>query len=124
MGKRLVLALLILAAPEFAAARRHHITRPPEYRAFPPSRTSLLEQNAEIDSWHLPRIKNDNELRELIADGELVQIQTTTTLSLSPFLPTKRAYVRSWVVDMLVDLSHDFFVTFHAPLQVNSAVRT
>src|SRR5208337_4513977 len=38
--------------------------------------------------------------------------------------PTKRAYVRPWVVDMLVDLSHDFFVTFHAPLQVNSAVRT
>jgi hypothetical protein len=123
MGKRLVLALLILAAP-YAAARRHHSKRPPEYRAFPPSRESLLEQNAEIDRWNLPRIKNDNELRELISDGELVQIQATPALALSPFLPLGRAYVRPWVYDQLSAISADFYAQFNRPLQVNSAVRT
>lgn len=123
MGKHLVLALLILAAP-FAAARRHHIRRPPEYRAFPPSHASLLLQNAEIDRWQLPRIKNDNELKELISDGELVQLRPTAALALSPFLPAKRAYVRPWVAAAISDLAADYFGTFHAPLQVNSAVRT
>ena len=121
MGKRLVLALLILAAP-FAAARRHHSKRPPEYRAFLPSRESLLEQNAEIDLWQLPRIKDDNELRELISDGELVQIQKNVELHSE--IPARRNYLRPWAADFLQNLAHDFFVTFHAPLQVNSAVRT
>lgn len=45
-------------------------------------------------------------------------------VALSPFLPSGRAYVRPWVADALTILEKDYFGTFHAPLQVNSAVRT
>lgn len=89
---------------------------------FPPSTENLLEQNAEIDRLALPRIQNDRELRELIADGELVQIQATPALRVN--VPANRAYVRPWVNDMLVTLSAAFFTQFAKPLQVNSAVRT
>ena len=119
----ILLVLCVLAFSSTAHCRVHH-KHVPEFRAFPPTRQSLLDQNAEIDRLHLPRIKNDNELRELISNGDLVPIHATESLALSPLLPASRAYVRPWVLDMLSYIAPDFYATFHINLQINSAVRT
>jgi hypothetical protein len=91
---------------------------------FRPSRDSLLRQNEEIDRLELPRIQNQAELDELIARQELVPIVASDTLRFDPRLDPDRRYCRPWTRDFLDDLSESYYEQFHAPIQVNSAVRT
>jgi len=91
---------------------------------FRPSRDSLLRQNAEIDRLDLPRIKNEAELQELIASGDLVPIVANETLHFDPRLDPSRRFCRPWTRDFLDDLSSAYYDEFHSQIQVNSAVRT
>jgi uncharacterized protein DUF5715 len=91
---------------------------------FRPSRDSLLRQNEEIDRLELPRIQNQAELDQLIARQELVPIVASQTLRFDPRLDPDRRYCRPWTRAFLDDLSEAYYQQFHAPIQVNSAVRT
>ncbi|MGA8493337.1 MAG: DUF5715 family protein, partial [Terriglobales bacterium] len=91
---------------------------------FRPSHESLLRQNEEIDRLELPRIQNQAELDQLIARQELVPIVASQSLRFDPRLDPDRRYCRPWTRDFLDDLSEAYYKQFHAPIQVNSAVRT
>jgi hypothetical protein len=107
-----------------ASLRRTRIRRVPWNPVFRPSHDSLLRQNQEIDRLDLPRIQNDEELEQLKASQDLVPIVSSKTLRFDPRLVPSRRYCRPWTRDFLVDLSEAYYQHFHAPIQVNSAVRT
>jgi Family of unknown function (DUF5715) len=110
--------LLLTVAPSYGRSRRHG---PPPVRIFQTA-GSLQAQNAEADRLYLPRIKNDDQLRELIADGELTIVQPSPALRVG--LPAGRAYLRPWAADALTAISNDFFAATGHPLMLDSAVRT
>jgi hypothetical protein len=91
---------------------------------FRPSRESMVIQNEEVDRLQLPRIQNEEQLEELVANGELVAIVPNQTLRIDPRLDPNRRYCRPWTLDFVNDLSSDFYRQFHDQIQVNSAVRT
>lgn len=88
------------------------------------SHDSLLKQNEEIDRAGLPRIQDEAELDRLKAAGELVPVTESKYLRVDPRLPEDRRFCKPWTMAFLSDLSHDYFVQFKQPIQVNSAVRT
>ena len=112
----------------------HHVHRAGKHRShfrrllwnpvFRPSRDSLLRQNEEIDRLELPRIQNQAELDQLIASQDLVPIVAGQSLRFDPRLDPDRRYCRPWTRAFLDDLSEAYYQQFHAPIQVNSAVRT
>lgn len=105
------------------SSRRHmrHIVWNPMFR---PSHDSLLRQNEEIDRLDLPRIADDDELEQLKARQDLVEIPVTQTLRFDPRLDPNRRYCRPWTRDFVQDLSEAYYRRFHDQIQVNSAVRT
>ncbi len=105
------------------SSRRHvrHIVWNPMFR---PSHDSLLRQNEEIDRLELPRIADDDELQQLKARQDLVEIPATQTLRFDPRLDPTRRYCRPWTRDFVEDLSEAYYRRFHDQIQVNSAVRT
>jgi Family of unknown function (DUF5715) len=136
--KRHRAAVLVLLAASLCGqgfALSPYVPRPPHRRhsrlwrilwnpVFRPSRDSLLRQNAEIDRLDLPRIRNEAELQQLIASGDLVPIVANETLRFDPRLDPSRRYCRPWTRDFLDDLSSAYYEEFHSQIQVNSAVRT
>ena len=110
--------------PHRPARRRAHFRRLRWNPVFRPSRESLLRQNEEIDRLELPRIQDDAELEQLIAEGELVPIVPGETLRIDPRLNPDRRYCRPWTRDFLNDLSVAYYEQFKDQIQVNSAVRT
>jgi len=137
-GKRKIrLSLLLLAAlcsqafalhqsvPPHRSRHAHSRTRYVRWSpVFRPSRESLLRQNEEIDRLDLPRIQDDEQLRELIANEELLPIVESRSLRIAPGLVADRRYCRPWTRDFLEDLSEAYYDQFHDQIQVNSAVRT
>lgn len=115
--KRAALLLMLLASVPLYA-RRHRL---PEYRAFPPSRQSLIDQNLEADRLGLPVIKTPGHLRELAQGGDLVPLSTSPALRIN--CPADRAYVRPWAADFVVKLAAEYYAAWGVPLQVNSATR-
>ncbi|MBV8476860.1 MAG: hypothetical protein JOZ36_09360 [Acidobacteria bacterium] len=91
---------------------------------FRPSHNSLLRQNEEIDRLELPRIVDDDELAQLKARQDLVEISESQMLRFDPRLDPARRYCRPWTRDFVQDLSEAYYRRFHAQIQVNSAVRT
>ena len=88
------------------------------------SHTSQLRQNEEIDRLQLPRITDEEQLQELIQTQELVQMQDTRALRLSPAIKADRRYCRPWTNQFVNDMADAYYKEFGVPLQVNSAVRT
>jgi hypothetical protein len=84
----------------------------------------MLRQNEEIDRLQLPRIADNEQLLELERTQELVPIQESPALRVSPGIQTDKRYCRPWCNQFLQDMSVAYFNQFHVPLQVNSAVRT
>jgi hypothetical protein len=124
--------LLLLSLSAYAATRHHHVVKHSHtvrhissdwHPAFPPTHESLLRQNAEIDRYRIERIRNEKQLREFVASGDLVAIPVGLHLTVDRRLPANRRYVRAWTAQFLVDLSEDYYQEFHHPIQVNSAVR-
>jgi Family of unknown function (DUF5715) len=91
---------------------------------FPGSHDLLVEQNAELDRLQLPRMNNEYELLQSEISNELVPVSETDELKIAEDLTESRRYCRPWTRDFLQDISHAFYQVFHAPLQVNSLVRT
>jgi hypothetical protein len=85
---------------------------------------SQLRQNEEIDRLQLPRIADDQQLWELERTQELIPIQDSAALRVSPAIKPDKRYARPWVTQFLGDMSQAYYKQFHEPLQVNSAVRT
>jgi len=127
-----VIVILALSCQAFAvrpvvAPRYHRMHRFRRVRwnpVFRPSRESLLLQNAEINRLNLPRIRDDRQLEQLKADGELVPIVPTEALRIQPSLDPARRYCRPWTLDFLNDISTAFYKEYGQQIQVNSAVRT
>src|SRR5947208_5399494 len=85
---------------------------------------SMLRQNEEIDRLQLPRILDDAQLEELVRTEELVPIEETQSLHVSPAVKADKRYCRPWTNHFLQDMGEAYYKEFHIPLQVNSAVRT
>lgn len=129
--------LLVLVTPcsgvKFKHNRSRHysyisvpknLRRPFWHPMFPPTRASLLAQNEEIDRLGLPRIKDDQQLQELVKEGQLVPLPLNVHLTVDPHLPENRRYCRPWTAMFLTNLSDAYYEQFHEPIRVNSAVRT
>ncbi len=84
----------------------------------------LVHQNFMADQAGLERIQDDAMLNRLRASHQLVTFPESSVLRVNPELPSNRRYARPWAVEFAVDLSRQFYMRFHQPLQVNSAVRT
>jgi len=130
----LLLAVVAVAFPAFAANavrrdlrmkhRRAHVRRVVWNPVLRGSHDSMVRQNEEIDRLQLPRIADDNQLMELVRTQELVPIQESRALHVSPAVKPDKRYARPWVNQFLSDLSEAYYAEFRQPLQVNSAVRT
>jgi hypothetical protein len=128
-----VILTSFLSLPTVASIPKHHAPyhlklhhrHPSSWTPmFPPTHESLLAQNVEVDRLGLTRIKNDRELKELIEAGELVPLPVGDHLVVDNHLPMNRRYCRPWTAQFLVDLSDAFYLRFHEPIMVDSAVRT
>ena len=102
--------------------RKHHQNKVRhDSRAFPPSKASLLAQNAAIDEMGLPRYRDEADLRAAVEHGELVSVDTAI---LDSRLPVNRRYLRPVANTFLSVLSIDFALKFGHTFTVTSAVRT
>jgi hypothetical protein len=119
MRKNALLLLLTLAVSGQAFAvrpmvspryhRMHRFHRIAWNPVFRPSHESLLLQNAEIDRLNLPRIRDDKELEQLIANGDLVAIVPSESLRIQPSLDPARRYCRPWTLDFVEDISAAYY---------------
>ena len=91
---------------------------------FPGSHEMLVRENEELDRMQLPRIADDYELTRYELSQDLVPVSESDALKIAADLPDNRRYCRPWTRDFLQDFSQAFYEQFHAPLQVNSLVRT
>src|SRR6478736_8674480 len=114
------------AASRYTTSRHHrgHIRRVAWNPVLRGSMDSMLRQNEEIDRLQLPRIADNEQLLELERTQELVLIQESRALRINPGLQADKKFCRPWCNQFLQDMSEAYFKEFHAPLQVNSAVRT
>jgi uncharacterized protein DUF5715 len=124
------LMALAAALPAFAAgaryarAHRRHIRRVAWNPVLKGSVDSMVRQNEEIDRLQLPRIADNEQLLELERTQELVPIEETRALHVSPAVQPDKRYCRPWCNQFLEDISEAYYNQFHVPLQVTSAVRT
>ena len=116
------LAVRPMVSPRYHRMHRFH--RVAWNPVFKPSHQSLLLQNAEIDRLNLPRIHDDRELNQLIANEDLVPIVPSDSLRIQPSLDPARRFCRPWTRDFVEDISAAYYKQFHQQIQVNSAVRT
>jgi Family of unknown function (DUF5715) len=126
-----VVVALLAALPSFAVNKttryKHHHARVRRVAWNPVlkgSHDSLLRQNEEIDRLQLPRIADDQQLLELERTQELMPIQESRALHVSPAVQPDKRFARPWVNQFLDDMSVAYYNQFHVPMQVNSAVRT
>src|SRR5258708_32531731 len=108
---------VLATAPPASAVRRYtkyhhhkahvrHVVWNPVLRG---SHDSLLRQNEEIDRLQLPRIADDTQLEELERTQELVQIQESKGLRISPVIQTNKRYVRPCRTQFLTHLRAHFY---------------
>jgi uncharacterized protein YcbK (DUF882 family) len=128
---RFLAILLLLCVPFSAAAsvrgkqhgkRKHKPVA--DDRVFMGTPDSLILQNEAIDAMRLPRIRDDRQLRLLVAEGALVPVTRNQYVAISCKLEAKRRYVKPFVDEFLQELGREYFAQFGKPVQVNSAVRT
>ena len=91
---------------------------------FPGSHELLVQQNQELDRAQSFRVINDVDLIQHELSQDLVPVNETEALKLADNLEGNRKYCRPATRDFLQDFSQAFYEQFHAPLTVNSLVRT
>jgi uncharacterized protein YcbK (DUF882 family) len=91
---------------------------------FKGSHEMLVKQNEIIDQLELPRIADDDELDQVIANEQLVQLKESSSLRIASNLKETRRYCKPWTRDFVQDFSQAYYDEFKKPIQVNSAVRT
>jgi len=107
------------------ARKGHKAVKCPPRRVDPlkGSAAALRKQNRVADLADFSRL-NERQLAALKKSGALVPISTNRALRVDHRLKKKYRYVRPYVNTALLNLSGDFYSTFHHPLQINSAVRS
>jgi hypothetical protein len=142
-GAFLCCAVLLLSVPSIGAVKstqkksthkavsststarsRNHLHYTQWNPMFPGSHDLLVEQNAELDRQQLPRMNNEFQLIQSEISNDLVAVNESDELKIAENLTDSHRYCRPWTRDFLQDLSHAFYGVFHAPIQVNSLVRT
>ena len=123
------LMAVMATLPSFAASRytrhhRGHVRRVAWNPVLKGSLDSMERQNEEIDRLQLPRIADNEQLLELERTQELVPIQESRALRISPAIQSDKRFCRPWCNQLLQDMSEAYFKEFRVPLQVTSAVRT
>lgn len=84
----------------------------------------LVHQNVMADHDGLDRIQDDDDLNRMRRINLLVGLPSNAAIHSDERLPANRRYARPWTVRFLADISRAHYQHFHAPLQINSAVRT
>ena len=103
------------------------VQRPVTLGSEPPligSHDVLVHQNTVAKEEGLRAIHDDKELLHLVQSGDLVSIPTNDTLHVQAKLPLNRRYCRFWTANFLQHLSTAYYLQFHQPIVVDSAVRT
>ena len=122
-----VFLLLFLSLPLHARVHYKHVPRRKvlhvETRIFL-GHGAQLRQNKAIDAAGLPRYKNDRELKVAEKSGELEEIISSDGLVLDKRLPIDRRYCRPDTLLFLYEMSSNFYLRFHEPVILTSAVRT
>ncbi len=93
---------------------------PPPLRG---SLESLERQNEKLTAEGLERIEDENDLSARIANGLLVPVPVSSSLTVNENLPPNHRYCRPWTARFLSDLAAAHDAVFHRPLEVSSAVR-
>jgi hypothetical protein len=94
---------------------------PPPMRG---TREILVHQNLIADEEGLSRIQDDDDLRRMRGERMLVDFPESTSLHVNAELAGDRRCARPWTVRFAGDIARAYYLRFHQPLQVNSAVRT
>ena len=102
--------------------KRGRLVVPPPLKG---SHEILIHQNVMADTDGLERVRDDDDLNRMRANGMLVPIPTNaSTLHIDERLPVNRRYARPWTALFLDTLARQHYARFGTALQVNSAVRT
>lgn len=91
---------------------------------FQGSHDLLVQQNVKLDQDQVPRMNSEYDLVKSELSQDLVPVNETDALKIEDSLSDNRRYCRPWTRDFLQDLSQAYYEQFHAPLQINSLVRT
>jgi hypothetical protein len=94
---------------------------PPPMRG---TREILVHQNLIADEEGLSRIQDDDDLRRMRTERMLVDFPESTSLHVNAELAGDRRCARPWTVRFAADIARAYYLRFHQPLQLNSAVRT
>ncbi len=94
---------------------------PPPMRG---TREILVHQNLIADEEGLSRIQDDDDLRRMRTERMLVDFPESMSLHMNAELAGDRRCARPWTVRFAADIARAYYLRFHQPLQVNSAVRT
>ncbi len=96
--------------------------------AMPPpllgSLASLERQNERLEAEGLERIEDESDLEARIAEGVLVPLLASDSLTVNADLPSEHRYCRPWTARFLADLARAHEALFQKPIEVSSAVRT
>jgi hypothetical protein len=101
--------------------KRGRLVVPPAMKG---SHEVLIHQNVMADSDGLERIQDDADLLRMRSKNMLVALPENDGMHSDERLPTNRRFCRPWTEAFLAALARAHYARFHAPLQVNSAVRT
>ncbi|RXH57985.1 hypothetical protein GRAN_1295 [Granulicella sibirica] len=100
---------------------RGHLNMPAALRG---SHEVLVHQNLMADQDGLTRIQDDDDLLDMRQKKMLVALPVNEGLRIDERLPVNRRFCRPWVAQFLLAVGRAHYAQFHAPLQINSAVRT
>ena len=101
--------------------RNGRLVVPPPLRG---TREILVHQNTMADDEGLKRVQDNQDLHRLRSARQLVDLPESASLHINPELAGDRRCARPWTVHFAEDVARAYYARFHAPLQVNSAVRT
>ena len=76
------------------------------------------------DDDGLGRVQDEADLEGMRRKGMLVFVAESAALHVDDRLPANRRLCRPWTAQFLATLARAHYAHFHAPLQLNSAVRT
>ena len=118
----LVFCAALLACTQ-ADARTHRRHRPREIKIFAAKPDSILLENEVAEGMGAYRYFTQAQVDAAVQDGTLVRLYTSYVLIVSPKLPMERRYALPATVAFVNTLATEFFLQFHQPLMVDSAIR-
>lgn len=119
----LVFCAALLLASTQADARTHRRHRPRENKIFAAKPDSILLENEVAEGMGAYRYFTQAQVDAAVQDGTLVRLYTSYVLIVSPKLPMERRYALPATVAFVNTLATEFFLQFHQPLMVDSAIR-